>query len=254
MRVFCRRLQFLTNVLRFYRKKDRTDTAGCTPSLSPTQGDRVSNKSLTIVLPIHNGEARLRTCVGQLLELASELTTRFSVLIIDDGSTDATFEVAEELAALYPQVLVQRHNHRRGLGPTIEYAQRRIRSDAVIVHDGITPIDPNQVRNLWRNCLRESAALESSTANAAAMQSAICDFANLPAIHAAMEQAHHRVLGFQWITPLPAELAEPLRERTNVSDERTVAPHFTRRASMGRIPALPRPKFLSAVAEFALGE
>jgi glycosyltransferase involved in cell wall biosynthesis len=213
----------------------------------------VSDKSLTIVLPIHNGEARLRACVAQILELASELTKQFAVLIIDDGSTDATFEVAEELSALYPQVSVQRYNHRRGLGPTIEYAQRRIRSDAVIVHDGVTPIDPNQVRNLWRSCTRESVISENPLSSTAALQSAICDFANLPAIHACMEQAHHRILGFQWVTPLPAE-REPLRASTEARDGSTIAPHFKRRAGMGRIPSLPRPKFLSALADFALGE
>ena len=195
------------------KKTDRTHTAGGTPSQSPTKGDRVLNKSLTIVLPVYNGETRLRKCVGEILELASELTARFGVLIIDDGSTDATFEVAEELAALYPQVSVLRHRHRRGLGPTIDYAQRRVRSDAVIVHDGVTPIDPNQVRSLWRNCVRESSVLEHATATAAALQSDICDFANLPAIHAAMEHAHNRVLGFQWLTPQPADQPEPLRDR-----------------------------------------
>ncbi|MEX0643170.1 MAG: glycosyltransferase [Pirellulales bacterium] len=212
------------------------------------------DKSLTIVLPIYNGEAGLRQRVGEILELASELTTRFGVLIIDDGSTDATFEVAEELSALYPQVSVMRHRHRRGLGTTIDYAQRRIRSDAVIVHDGITPIDPNQVRNLWRNCVKETAAFESTTPTSAALQSAVCDFANLPAIHAAMEHAHHRVLGFQWLTPQPAELPERHREPAQVNEPRTDAPHCTRRSGMGQIPQLPRPKFLSALAEFALGE
>jgi hypothetical protein len=209
---------------------------------------------LTIVLPVYNGETRLRAHVGEILELASELTARFGVLIIDDGSTDATFEVAEELSALYPQVSVLRHRHRRGLGPTIDYAQRRIRSDAVIVHDGITPLDPNQVRNLWRNCVKESAALENAAATSAALQSAICDFANLPAIHAAMEQAHNRVIGFQWLTPQPADLTEPYREPAGANEPRTDAPHFNRRTGMGRIPPLPRPKFISALAEFALGE
>ena len=213
------------------------------------------DKSLTIVLPIYNGEARLRECVSEILELASELTTRFGVVIIDDGSTDATFEVAEELAAQFPQVSAERHSHRRGLGPTLEYVQRRVRSDAVIVHDGVTPIDPNQVRNLWRNCVGQSSAGEDKTATAAALQSAVCDFANLPAIHAAMEQAHNRVLGFQWITPTPADRPEPLRELDDATSRpRTDASHSNRRASMGRIPPLPRPKFLSALAEFARGE
>jgi glycosyltransferase involved in cell wall biosynthesis len=213
----------------------------------------VLNKSLTVVLPIYNGEARLRECVAEILELASELTTRFGVLIIDDGSTDATFEVAEELSAQYPQVSVLRHRHRRGLGTTIEYAQRRVRSDAVIVHDGVTPIDPSQVRNLWRNCLRDSIG-ENATATPAALQSDVCDFANLPAIHAAMEQVHNRVLGFQWLTPQPSEAVELLSDDADATAPRTDAPHFKRRSGMGRIPPLPRPKFISSLAEFALGE
>ena len=114
-------------------------------------GDSVFNKSLTVVLPVYNGESRLRKSVNEILELASELTTKFGVLIIDDGSNDATYEVAEELAAHYPQVSVMRHRHRRGLGSAIDYVQRQIRSDAVIMHDGVTPIDACQMRNLWRH-------------------------------------------------------------------------------------------------------
>ena len=60
------------------------------------------NKSLTVVLPVYNGETRLRKSVNEILELASELTSKFGVLIIDDGSNDATYEVAEELAAHFP--------------------------------------------------------------------------------------------------------------------------------------------------------
>jgi hypothetical protein len=224
-----------------------------------TEGDSVLNKSLTIVLPIHNGEKRLRKCVGEILELASELTTRFGVLIIDDGSTDATYEVAEELAANYPQVSVERHRHRRGLGPTIEDVRRRVRSDAVIVHDGIAPIDPNQVRSMWRSCLAESAANDNRMSTSAPMQSNLCDFASLPAIHAAMENAHSRVLGFHWITPLTATDGDALEVTADELDmemnlPRTDAAHAKRRTSMGQIPAFPRPKFLSALANFALGE
>src|SRR3954471_10234555 len=92
----------------------------------------VLNKSLTVVLPVYNGETRLRKSVHEILELASELTSKFGVLIIDDGSNDATSEVAEELPARCPQVSVRRNRHRSGLGPAIEYVQRRVRSDAVI--------------------------------------------------------------------------------------------------------------------------
>ena len=140
-------------------------------SLTPLVfGDSVLNKSLTVVLPVYNGETRLRKSVHEILELASELTSRFGVLIIDDGSNDATYEVAEELAAHYPQVSVRRHRHRRGLGSAIDYAQRRVRSDAVIVHDGVTPIDAGEIRSLWRRWIARRRRTRARPASRRRMQ------------------------------------------------------------------------------------
>jgi hypothetical protein len=175
--------------------------AGGTPAHSLQAGDSVLNKSLTIVLPVHNGESRLRKNVRELLELASELTAKFGVLIIDDGSTDSTYEVAEELAAHFPQVSVRRHRQCRGLGAAIDYVQRRVRSDAVIVHDGVTPINPQQMRNEWRRWIHQSTARENEMTTSADVRDEICDFANLPAIHAAMEQVHRQVIGFRSFYP-----------------------------------------------------
>lgn len=211
------------------------------------------NKSLTVVLPVHNGETRLRKSVHEILELASELTSKFGVLIIDDGSNDATYEVAEELAARYPQVSVRRHRHSRGLGPAIDYVQRHVHSDAVIMHDGTSPINAGEMRSLWRNWVQQTSdAQDRPTTDG--LQNAMRELANLPAIHAAMEKAHNRVMGFQLIAPAAAadgaadEPASPLR--TSRSDAAPAAD----RNSVGQIPRLPRPKFLSALANFAMGE
>jgi len=218
-------------------------------------GDSKLNKSLTIVLPVHNAESQLQKSVTELLEMASELTPKFGVLIIDDGSTDATFEVAEELAAHYPQVSIQRYRHRRGLGAAIEYAQRRVKSDAVMVHDGVTPMDTQQMRTTWKNWVAQTTAGASNSVDSHSRPHDICDFANLPAIHALMEQAHRRVLGFQMISceRLVEESPEGLSQ-ARCSSARIDSPPDCDRTGVGRIPLLPRPKFLSAVAAFALGE
>jgi hypothetical protein len=215
----------------------------------------VLTKSLTVVLPIHNGESRLRNHVRELLEVGSELTTDFKILIVDDGSTDATFEIAEELVAHYPQVRIRRHRHRRGLGPVIEYVRRNVRSDAVIFHDGVTPIDYNQMRNVWRRWIagfgfdnKQQAASESHPHD-------VCDFANLPAIHAAMERAHGQLLGFHLIVPQLDEASAQSDDYMVTRDSpRTDGAHVSKQAGVGQIPRMPRPKFLSALAQFALGE
>ena len=218
-------------------------------------GDRVLTKSLTVVLPIHNGESRLRSHVRELLDVGSELTTDFKILIVDDGSTDATFEVAEELVAHYPQVRIRRHSHRRGLGPVIEYVQRSVRSDAVIFHDGVTPIDYNQMRNVWRRWIAGFGTEHKQLPASESQPHDVCDFANLPAIHAAMERAHGQLLGFHLIVPQTNSSDEAIVDNLVTSDSpRTDGAHTTKQAGVGQIPRMPRPKFLSALAQFALGE
>ncbi len=212
------------------------------------------SKSLTIVLPVYNAESRLRRNVTELLELASELTPEFGVLIVDDGSTDATFDVAAELASHYPQVLVRRHRHRRGLGATIEYVRRRVRSDAVMLHDGVTPVNAQQMRHLWQDWLAHTTAAGEAPAAAAAASPSVTDLPNLASIQAGMERAHRRVLGFQLITAGPSNQAESNEDLTIAVRPRSDSPHVSHPAGVGQIPPLPRPKFLAALAAFALGE
>jgi hypothetical protein len=213
----------------------------------------VFNKTLTIVLPVHNAESRLRKSVRELLEVASELTARFKVLIIDDGSTDATYEVAEELASYFPQVSVRRHRQCVGLGASLEYVQRRVRSDAVIVHDGSTPINPQQVRKLWRRWLDESTAPEGNTPSAIAAHEPI-DAASLRSIHASLENVHRQVIGFHLVSAPHASGGHAAELAAKSEIPRSDPSHTPQRAGVGGIPSLPRPKFLAALADFALGE
>lgn len=209
----------------------------------------MSNKSLTIVLPVYNSESRLANCVTQMLELASDLTPHFSILIVDDGSTDDTSAVAQELSTRYPQVTVQRQRQRSGLGPIISMVRRRVDSDVVIVHDGVTPIDAVQVRRLWR----QSDAHLSPTI--ATTNRDVNDLASVRATHMAMAAAHHRVMGFHLLEslsqeerPAPAPTVAPTPNRP------VVKPRPNDRTGVGQIPLLPRPNFLSALAQFTFGE
>jgi glycosyltransferase involved in cell wall biosynthesis len=203
--------------------------------------------SLTIVLPVHNGESRLRSCVGEILELASELTPNFAVLIVDDGSTDDTLAAAEELSARYPQISVRRQHERRGVQRTLQELRRSVRSDVVIVHDGVSAIDPNQVRTLWRAHVARQIPTQP-----AQVRTDTAALADIGQTHAAMARAHSRLLGFQLLAS-QAEDANADAAPLSVPP-RADAAHAKSQLGVGQIPPQPRPKFLSALADFALGE
>lgn len=195
-------------------------------------------QSLTIVLPIHNAEATLRGSVERVIEVAAELTNSFGVLIVDDGSTDDSYDIASEIANEYPQVHVLRQSQRRGLGPTLNRVRRSLKSDVVMVHDGVSSMNAEQLRILWNSRMDPGKPNDVS----------ISDLLRPAQNQAAMSAAHQRLMSFHVMSTDASE-----------SVAGAPAPHRTARkptgaSGMGGIPTLPQPNFMNAMGDFAAGE
>jgi glycosyltransferase involved in cell wall biosynthesis len=106
-------------------------------------------ESLTVLLPVHNAQAQLEGQVQKLLELLPELTSKFDVLIVDDGSTDATCEVAGELAARYPQLRCVRQRQRLGLAMAAEAALEQAEGDLVFVCHDEHGLGIDEIARVW---------------------------------------------------------------------------------------------------------
>ncbi len=121
------------------------------------------NSSLSLLLPVHNSQNTLHDNVHQVVEILPDLTNWFEILIIDDGSTDATCEIAYELARNYPQVLVNRNAKALGWAATIATKSLESRGDFLMIHDG-GHLKTDDVVGLWRlrKGIAEAAAMRQS--------------------------------------------------------------------------------------------
>lgn len=108
------------------------------------------NRSLTVLLPVHNAQATLERDVAEILDVACELTAQFELAIVDDGSTDATWELAQDLARRYPQVKLLRHSNRQGTATAIRTAVKQAAGQVVIAHEGGRSVDATEIARLWR--------------------------------------------------------------------------------------------------------
>lgn len=118
----------------------RDGADGCPVAASPSRGGIALNQTLSVVLPVHNAAATLSRQVRDLLDLLSDWEARFEILIIDDGSTDATSECAEDLAREYPQLRLLSSGRRQGKYSAIRRGLHVSRGEVVLVHDDTSPL------------------------------------------------------------------------------------------------------------------
>jgi glycosyltransferase involved in cell wall biosynthesis len=74
---------------------------------------------LTVLLPVHNQEQSLLADVERLIAQLDALEVRFDLFIVDDGSDDATPQLAGQLADRDARVQVIRHPERYGPGQAL---------------------------------------------------------------------------------------------------------------------------------------
>lgn len=101
------------------------------------------------VLPAFNEEASLEKLLTQLDATLRRHDERYRLVVVDDGSRDATAEILERLAAAFPLDVIT-HPINRGLGESerdgFEFVAARCASDDVIVRvEGDDTHDPEYI-------------------------------------------------------------------------------------------------------------
>jgi glycosyltransferase involved in cell wall biosynthesis len=108
-----------------------------------------SAPTLSIFFPALNDAGTIGSMVIRAVQAASTLTPDYEVIVVNDGSTDATAQIAEELARTYPHVRVVHHGRTRGYGAALQTGFRSASKDFVFYTDGDAQYDPSEITALW---------------------------------------------------------------------------------------------------------
>jgi glycosyltransferase involved in cell wall biosynthesis len=104
---------------------------------------------LSVFLPAYNDSGTIASLVITSLKTAARLTPDFEIIIVNDGSADATAEIADELARTYPQVRVVHHETNRGYGGALRTGFAAATRDLIFYTDGDAQYDPAEMGALW---------------------------------------------------------------------------------------------------------
>jgi len=120
-----------------------------------TTSDRPRVAALSFFFPAHNEAENIGALVAEALQVLPNLADQFEIIAVDDGSTDATPRLADELAARHPQVRAVHHEVNRGYGAALRSGFRAARYDLVCFLDGDRQF---HVEDLGRLLERQAAA------------------------------------------------------------------------------------------------
>ena len=104
---------------------------------------------LSIFFPAFNDAGTIASLVIRAVAVASRLTSDFEVIVINDGSADATGAIADELARTYPQVRVVHHPRNRGYGGALRSGFASATKEWIAYTDGDAQYDPAEFEALW---------------------------------------------------------------------------------------------------------
>jgi glycosyltransferase involved in cell wall biosynthesis len=106
-------------------------------------------RGLSVFFPAYNDSGTIASLVITALQTARRLTPDFEVIIVNDGSADATAQIADELARTYPEVRVVHHTTNRGYGGALRSGFEAATRELVFYTDGDAQYDPAEMVVLW---------------------------------------------------------------------------------------------------------
>ena len=100
---------------------------------------------LSIVMPAYDEAANVGRALERLTSVAERLCAEHEIVVVDDGSRDATASIVERAAERDPRIRLIRHPRNRGYGEALRSGFREARLDLIFFTDADNQFDPAEL-------------------------------------------------------------------------------------------------------------
>ena len=104
--------------------------------------------SLSVIFPAFNEEANIQRTVESARMILPKLVQTYEIILVNDGSKDATTPLCDELAAQYPEVRAIHHVDNRGYGAALKSGILAARHEYIFFTDSDGQFDLEELEHL----------------------------------------------------------------------------------------------------------
>lgn len=105
-------------------------------------------EELSIFFPFWNEQDNVESVVSKAIVVAEKVAKKWEIIMIDDGSSDKTFEIIKKLANKDKRLIAVSHRVNRGYGAALKTGFERARYEYVVFNDGDGQFDFSEVSKL----------------------------------------------------------------------------------------------------------
>jgi glycosyltransferase involved in cell wall biosynthesis len=99
----------------------------------------------SVVVPFHNEEENVTALYDRLKEVMEQVGESFELVLVDDGSSDRSYKLLEEIAAVDSRVLVVKLRRNFGQTPALAAGFDHAQGDYILAMDGDLQHDPTEI-------------------------------------------------------------------------------------------------------------
>jgi glycosyltransferase involved in cell wall biosynthesis len=114
-------------------------------------------RKLSILVAAYNEEETLAVCLAAVRAVTLPAGLEREIIVVNDGSKDRTWEVAQNLAAEFPEIRVFQQPQNMGKGAALRRAVQEMTGDLVIFQDADLEYDPEDYPRMLRPILEGKA-------------------------------------------------------------------------------------------------
>jgi glycosyltransferase involved in cell wall biosynthesis len=111
--------------------------------------------NLSIIVPLYNEEESLPELAAWIERVVTQLNLSYEIIMVDDGSTDSSWKVVEELHATNPNVKGIKFRTNYGKSAALNTAFAACGGDVVITMDADLQDSPDEIPDLYRMITEE---------------------------------------------------------------------------------------------------